>query len=410
MRAGLEGWLRERGLDPRGLTILVTSMVLAATLVCPPLAQGSDAVLQATGVLRQETVTASVHPALALLVADATATNTAQAFQRAGRSRGPKPVGRVVWFGPDSGDAVRTGEPIARIDQGAGRLFAARSTAEIDVARTGVDAVEEAREKILDAIDEAEDARSQLLDARATAKAQFAGKSAQGAAQARSLKDRIALLGRTRPPTDPELMGAKQALAKLQGGLSAGEAAFDTAMAKIADGLAKIADAVDTLETQYDVLGHKADSLRARVRQLQAIDRAARVLMREYTIRAPRAGVLSARKAERGQLVFANQAVATIAPKGKLVLDLFVGYDEVRDVRVGQIATVRVDGVARDFAGRVRRVHDAVRFAPTNAVTPRIHLSRTVQVEVEVTDPSGVLKAGMPADAVVQPMSEGADR
>lgn len=410
MKTALERWLRERGLDARGLTILATSMVLAATLVAPPLAQGSDSVLEATGVLRQETVTASVHPGLALLVADATTTNTAQAFQRAGRSRGPKPVGRLVWFGPDPGEAVDAGEPIARIDQGAGRLFASRSMAEIDVARTGVDAVEEAREKLLEAIDQAQDARSQLLDVRTTARAQFADKVTQGAVQERKLKDTVTSLSKTRPPTDPGLVAAKQALAKLQAGLAAGETAFEAAMAMISDGLAKIADAIDKLETQHDVLGHRADSLRSRARQLQAIDRAARVLMREYTIRAPREGVLATRKAERGQLVFANQAIADVAPKGTLVLDLFVPFDEARDLRAGQIATVRVDGVVRDFPGRVRRVDDVVLFAPTDVVAQEIHLLRTVQVEVEVTDPTGVLKAGMPADAVVRPMSEGVDR
>jgi hypothetical protein len=117
---------------------------------------------------------------------------------------------------------------------------------------------------------------------------------------------------------------------------------------------------------------------------------------------------LVARKADRGEVVFADQAIATVAGRGKIVLDLFVPFDEARDVRPGQVASVRVDGVARDFPGRVVRVHDAVRLAPTDVVTGRIHLSRTVQVELEIQDSSGVLKAGMPADAVVRPMSEGA--
>lgn len=393
----------------RAATVAV-SMVLVAILVCPPLAQGSDAVLEATGVLRQETVTASVHPGLALLVADATTTDTARAFQRAGSAQGPKPVGRVVWLGPDPGEDVRRGEPIARIDSATGRLFVARSMAQVQLARTAVDIVEDARHRILDAIDEAKDARAQLLDARATAKARFAGKMAEGALQEKKLKDRIAMLGKVRPPTDPELAAAKRALVQLEAGLAAGEAAFDSAMGKIADGLDKIADAIDELETRYDVLGHRSESLRARVRQLQAIDRAARVLTREYTVRAPRDGVLVARRADRGEVVFANQSIAAVAPKETIVLDLFVPFDEARDVSPGQVATVRVDGVALGFAGRVRRVHDAVCLAPTDVVTQRIHLSRTVQVEVEVTDPSGVLKAGMPADAVVRPTSEGADR
>lgn len=406
MKARIDGWLRRRVPDPSRPLIVATSVTLVAALVSPPLARGSDAILEATGVLRRETVTASVHPGLALLVADATTTNTAQAFQRAGRSRGPRPVGRLVWSGPQPGAAVKTGEPIARIDRGAGRLFVARSRAEIEVARTAVDVVEDARGKILDAIDEAQDARAQLLDARATAKAQFAGKMAEGALQEKKLKDTIALLNRLRRPADPGLMTAKQALAKLRAGLAAGESAFDAAMATIAQGLDKIADAIDKLETQYEVLGHRADSLRARVRQLQAIDRAARVLMREYTVRAPATGVLVARKADSGEIVFANQAIATVAPKGTIVLDLYVPFDEARGVRPGRTATVRVDGVAREFTGRVRRVHEVVRFAPTDVVTRQIHLSRTVQVELEVEDDSGVLKGGMPADAVVRPTSK----
>jgi multidrug resistance efflux pump len=204
------------------------------------------------------------------------------------------------------------------------------------------------------------------------------------------------------------LAAVEVGLSKLQAGLAKGTAAFQAGMAKLAAalaqmaaGFAKIEQGLDMIDRQLRVLEHMRIALQARVRQAQAIESVVRVLGEGYVVRSPINGYLVSQEAQAGQLLFARQAIAFVAPAGKLKLDLFVPLDQVRAIQPGDAALVRVDGVARAFRGRVKVIADQVDFVPTSAASAETHLERTVRVELDVDDPSGVLKPGMAADATV---------
>lgn len=434
---------------------------LAVSLVVPPLAAGAGAYVSATGLLRFDSTTVAVDPGLALLNPDATTTSTLNAFLRAARRGGaPRPVGRLAWYGPEAGTRVAAGATIARIDPTSGRLFKRRARAEVEVASTNVEVIDDARSKLLDARSKLLDARSKLLDARTKARALFAKKKAQGlaaemklvkataalAAQQAALESKLAqaksglvqalgMLAQAQalPDSDPTkaakvaaaqaavaraqaavgallaahgkvsggLAGVRAGLAKLRAGLAAGISGFAVAMTKMAQGLALMDTALVKLDQQYDSLGHIRIAVLAYVRGAKARLDAVKVLEGAYNVRSPITGMLVSRKVQPGQLVFGDQPVAVVAPAGRLILDLYVPLDVARGVRVGQTGRVTVDGLSDSFEASVRSVRDQVDFAPTDVATREIHLSRTVKVELDVADQTGTLKAGMPADVVI---------
>jgi HlyD family secretion protein len=67
---------------------------------------------------------------------------------------------------------------------------------------------------------------------------------------------------------------------------------------------------------------------------------------------------------------------------------------------LGQPAQVTVDSFpGKTFAGQVTRIGDEPEFTPRNVATKEERLNTFYAVEVRLSNPEGLLKPGMPADA-----------
>ena len=124
-------------------------------------------------------------------------------------------------------------------------------------------------------------------------------------------------------------------------------------------------------------------------------------------VRAPSDGVVLAHEAVSGQLIFTGQPIVEFAPADSLELVLGFPLGDAATVRTGDLVDVTVDGLPGVYHGGVATVGQTVSPAPTDMVAHDIHVMRTVRVVVEVTDPTGHLKSGMPADAVIHSSSKG---
>lgn len=122
------------------------------------------------------------------------------------------------------------------------------------------------------------------------------------------------------------------------------------------------------------------------------------VTMNEYTqITAPFSGMITKRFADTGAMIQAGTAsqsqampVVRLAEIDHLRLVLPVPESIVPRIRVGAPVKVRVTALNREFAGKVSRYTGDVQMA-----------TRTMDAEVDVANPSGVLMPGMYADAVL---------
>lgn len=117
----------------------------------------------------------------------------------------------------------------------------------------------------------------------------------------------------------------------------------------------------------------------------------------ELVVTAPAAGVVEVLDLRPGDLVPANQPVATLLEPDQLWVRVYVPEPRLGLVRVGQGAAVTVDSFpGRTFRGRVVEIRDQAEYTPRNVQTLDQRSDQVFGVKVEV-EPAPELKAGMAA-------------
>jgi HlyD family secretion protein len=180
-----------------------------------------------------------------------------------------------------------------------------------------------------------------------------------------------------------ELLAAQQAqlLARLS------TTAFDLDQAKAlqdaADAQLKLAQAPASAE--------ELQSAQAQVEQAFAQAELDRARVRDATITAPIAGVLTEIKAAIGSTVGPSASIMTLIPPDMQAV-VNVNESQLSQLQVGQSANLTVESFPRDaFSGTVKAI------APV--LDPR---TRTAAVQIDIPDPQSKLKAGMFAQLAIQ--------
>lgn len=124
----------------------------------------------------------------------------------------------------------------------------------------------------------------------------------------------------------------------------------------------------------------------------------------EMTIRAPTAGTVLVRTIERGEWVQPGTPLFTMVDLGQLYLKIYVPEPDIGKVVHDQPARVSVDAFPnRFFPARVSKIANEAEFTPKNVETREERVKLVFAVELALDEnPGGVLKPGMPADAVVR--------
>src|SRR5262249_4620982 len=146
----------------------------------------------------------------------------------------------------------------------------------------------------------------------------------------------------------------------------------------------------DTTNSAYKVAEAKYEDSLEEVRNRQALLaqrrselEIARQQLADTTLVAPFSGMIRQRNANAGQYLAAGTSVATIVQMNPLRLRTSVPEREARMIRVGQPVRVTVEGAPGTHDGRVARISPS--FDESN---------RTLLVETEVSNSSGVLRPG----------------
>ncbi len=157
-----------------------------------------------------------------------------------------------------------------------------------------------------------------------------------------------------------------------QADLDAAEANF-----RVAEG--RYQDAIEEVRNRLGVLRQRRIELEL---AKQALD--------DSRLSAPFAGRVRERHATPGQYLGAGAPVVTIVKVHPLRLRLSIPEREAASVRVEQTVRVRLEGDPTPYEGRVVRVSPAIE-----------ETSRTLSIEAEVANPTGVLRPGAFANAEV---------
>jgi HlyD family secretion protein len=123
----------------------------------------------------------------------------------------------------------------------------------------------------------------------------------------------------------------------------------------------------------------------------------------DCTIVAPASGVVTHKAVEAGELVTAGATVVTLARLDSVYVMIYLTEREVGRVRLGDAADVEIDAFpGRPFAGRVTYISPEAEFTPKNIQTKEDRVKLVFGLKVEIANPEGRLKPGLPADATLR--------
>ena len=275
--------------------------------------------------------------------------------------------GRIARLLVDEGRAVHVGQVVAEIDPTDLRLAAERARAQAESAAKALAALKAG-------------ARAQELRAAQAAVAQ---------AQAdRDLADEQVV--RTQKLVDQGFVSPDQ-MDRARGAAAAAAARVDQTAANLS--LLRAGARKEDLErAAADVTAAEA-ALSSAERQLSYV-----------TLTSPVAGVVSVRLAEGGQVVAAGQPVFRVAELSRPWVRAYLAEPDLPRVKLGQRVEVHVDGVpGRAFAGHLSFIAPQAEFTPKTVETRALRVDLVYRVTIDVDDPGGLLKIGMPADVSFVP-------
>ena len=138
-------------------------------------------------------------------------------------------------------------------------------------------------------------------------------------------------------------------------------------------------------QNAFDTANSTSDASAASVRSAEAQVRLARNAMQDAVVRAPINGILAKRMVNGGEKVGPDSPMFTVVDLAKMEIEAPAPASEIPGVKVGQVATFKVDGFGeRAFEGRVERI---------NPITEQG--SRSITLYLSVANRDGALKGGM---------------
>jgi HlyD family secretion protein len=119
----------------------------------------------------------------------------------------------------------------------------------------------------------------------------------------------------------------------------------------------------------------------------------------DATVLAPTGGVVTTRVAEPGEILPPGATISVLTDLARPWLTVWIDEPSLSRVILGQQVTVLVDGSDRTFEGTVSFISPVAEFTPKNVQTPDERAKLVFRVKVQLANPDGIFKPGMPADA-----------
>ncbi len=178
---------------------------------------------------------------------------------------------------------------------------------------------------------------------------------------------------------------------------------------------------MDAAQAQYDVAQAQLQSARqnlqklrhyarpeeirsaaAQVQQARAALNNADIALEHSYVTAPFGGTVLDKLQEPGDFANIGTPLYTIANLKTMKMTVYIGEVDLARIRLGNKASVVLDGMPKHpFDGRVIFISPTAEFTPKNVETKQDRIKLVFAVKLEIANPDGYLKAGLPADAVI---------
>jgi HlyD family secretion protein len=291
-----------------------------------------------------------------------------------------KIAGRLVSREVDEGRSVSAGQEVARLDDADFKLRMAQAQAQVDLAQAALAELEAGSRP-----EEIAQAEASLAQARAAARA-----------------------ARTRLELADQDLARNRALYE---GKVISQRAYDetvTAQRTLQDGVFETEAQVARARATMDLVeaGPRRETIeqaRARLQVAREGLALARRQLADTVLEAPFDSVVLSKAAEPGAYLNPGSPVVTVGQLARVYLRAFVGETDLGRIKLGQPAEVYTDSYPdKPYPGRVSYISDSAEFTPKTVQTDEERAKLMYRVKIELANPRGELKPGMPADAWIQ--------
>jgi len=152
----------------------------------------------------------------------------------------------------------------------------------------------------------------------------------------------------------------------------------------------------DVTRSQLEDIPTQRRSIRNQQIQLQTQIDLLNYRISEATITSPSNGTILRRYVETGEQIQPGHLLATIGITDTVWTTMYVPEPVLTEIILGQNITVSLDGQAQPLQGRVAWIAAEAEFTPKTVYTEDTRTSLTYAVRVELPNPNGQLKIGMP--------------
>ncbi len=331
---------------------------------------------------------------------------------------GAKIGGRVNYIAVREGDQVKMGQVIARLNddeiQAQLRGAQARITAaqqQEQQARLQIQVVDSQIQQAQLTLEQSEGEQAgrifQSQSTVAAAEAQL--KQAQAQLNlARVNRDRFAQLVRDGAVTKQQFDQAQTNYEAAQAAVEANQKQVDAARGGLTQAQTSslnpgIRNAqVSGLLQQRQQAYAQLKAAQAEVKNAQAATQQIQAQLAYLRVTSPIDGVVTARSVEPGAVVSSGRTLLSIVNLNTVYLRGFIPEGSIGKVRVGQKATVFLDSDPnKPLPSKVAAIDPQASFTPENIYFRDDRVQQVFGVKLQIDNPSGFAKPGMPADATI---------
>lgn len=148
--------------------------------------------------------------------------------------------------------------------------------------------------------------------------------------------------------------------------------------------------------------GARGEDITRAEQQYIALNEASEITKQQLTyanLMSPVSGMVTVRLSEAGEVIAPGQSVVRIAQTSHPWVRAYLNETQLGNVRVGQSAQVKIDSAPdKTLSGKLSFISPVAEFTPKTVETRELRVDLVYRIKVEVNNPDGVLKIGMPAD------------
>lgn len=164
-----------------------------------------------------------------------------------------------------------------------------------------------------------------------------------------------------------------------------------------------IETAYKATQTQYDNAVTSLKALRAKEQQLDVQIELVESQIGDAKITAPIQGTVIEKYVEQGEIARPGGSVVSLADLQNMWIKIYFKETELGKIKLNGNTELKISSYPdRTFPGRISWISSKAEFTPKNVQTKDARADLVYAAKIEVKNPEGILKIGMPADVVLK--------